>query len=490
MRILDMIFYWAKAKPDHVAIIQPDMILTFKELAQRIEQAVEKIVELDLNPQEPVAVLIEHRARQLIVCFALMNLGLTMAPAFAGLLPDLRAHGINTIIHDGKNVPLPGSKNILFDDSWFRTTAKRAGRLTQGIAPLQEHAELIFFTSGSTGFPKKTIYPADTLLERLGRPSPLVEGSFARTLIVSGIDGSFGFFPCWAILSGGRTVCFAPIGEASLLLVSSHRIDYIIASPQQTLELVALAEKGGGYQLDSMKAFRLGGGIVTKALISRIQGSFCPNVVISYGSTEAGPMAFASYDTIANVPGAVGIIAPWAELEIVDGAGNVLPPGVEGQVRARTPNILQRLAAEKPEKKVDIQNVWYYPGDIGRLTEDGILCISGRVDDVLNRGGMSISAVDLDETLRSRAGIADAAVCGVMGDTGILQIWAGVVPQPDFDFDAFMQSLQEDEVLKRKLDVNLDRVLVVERIPRTQVGKIKRNELREMLLREKSAPRR
>ena len=80
------------------------------------------------------------------------------------------------------------------------------------------------------------------------------------------------------------------------------------------------------------------------------------------------------------------------------------------------------------------------------------------------------------------AGIADAGVCGIIGDTGILQIWAGVVPQPDFDFNAFMRSLQADEALRRKIEANIDRVLVVDRIPRTQIGKIQRGELREMLL--------
>jgi acyl-coenzyme A synthetase/AMP-(fatty) acid ligase len=309
----------------------------------------------------------------------------------------------------------------------------------------------------------------------------LIEGNFARTLIVPGIDGFYGFFPSWAILSAGHTICFAPVGPASLLLVSSHRINYIIASPQQALELVGVAEAGGGYETDSVKAFRIGGGLVTKDLVSRVQASFCPNVVITYGSTEAGTMAFATYNTIAHVPGAVGIVSPWADLEIVDNAGNPVGPGVEGQVKVRTPTLLERVAAESPGKDIDVANTWLYPGDLGRLTGEGILCISGRVDDVLNRGGASISAVELEEGLRSCAGIADAGVCGVVGDTGILQIWAGIVPGADFDLERFTKSLQENKALKQKVDTYLDRVLVVSRIPRTQVGKIRRKELQEML---------
>lgn len=481
MRILDMIFYWAKVRPDHVAIIQPDTILTFKTLAERVESVSWKVAEFNLDRQKPIAILIQHRVSQFVVCLALMELGFSIVPAYGELLPHLRAAGVSTFIHDGKDAVLPDGKKFLFNDSWFLALDKRKSKTRADLNPRQYSGDLIFFTSGSTGAQKKMIFTADAFLERLYRSNPLIEGNFARTLIIPGLDGTYGFFPSWAILSAGHTVCFAPVGEASLLLISSHRINYIIASPQQALELVALAERGGGYQLDSLKAFRIGGGMVTEDLVRRIQASFCPNVIITYGSTEVGTMAFATYNTIAHVPGAVGIVAPWAQVEIVDQAGNVVAPGVEGQIRARTPTLLERLAVGKRGEDIDLRNAWLYPGDLGRLTEEGILCISGRIDDVLNRGGVSISAADLDETLRSCVGIADAGVCGVMGDTGILQVWAGLVPNRDFDLEAFMRSMQEDEVLKRKLETNIDKVLVVDRIPRTQVGKIKRNELREML---------
>src|SRR5262249_55725493 len=153
----------------------------------------------------------------------------------------------------------------------------------------------------------------------------------------------------------GDTICFAPVDQTALLLMSSHRINYIIASPQQALGLVGVAESGGSYQLDSLKAFRIGGGVVTKDLVSRVQAMFCPNVGISYGSTEAGTIAFAPYNAIAHVAGAVGIVAPWADLEIVDNAGNAVGPGVEGQLRVRTP-----LAAENSGKDIDVKNTWVY----------------------------------------------------------------------------------------------------------------------------------
>jgi acyl-coenzyme A synthetase/AMP-(fatty) acid ligase len=485
MRILDMIFYWAKVRPDHPAIIQPDVILTYKALAEGIESVTKKIAELNLNPQQPVAVLIEHPARQLTVCFALMHSGFPAATIYRDLLPHLPAAGIDTLIHAGKDIILPGGNNIRFDDSWLIAKAESFAIEAKSRKLSDKDGGLLTFTSGTTGIPKKSLRPAKAFLDSLDLVNVMGESEFSRTLSIPGVNGSFGFVRAWSILSIGKTICFTSPGESTLLLLSTYRIEYIVASPVQALDLVETVEKNGGYQLDSLKLIRIGGSLITKDLINRVRANLCPQVMISYGSTEAGQMVFGSYDMIANIPGAVGFVAPWAEVEIVDDAGNILPAGVEGRVRGRTPIFVERFTAENPDRKIDTKNLWWQSGDIGRLTEDGVLCIAGRSDDVLNRGGVSISAAHLDETLRSCPGIADAAVCGVWDDSGILEIWAGVVPQPDFDIDVFLRSLEQDAALKRKLDKNLNRVFVVARIPRTQVGKIQRNELREMLLKMK-----
>src|SRR5438045_3840854 len=68
-----------------------------------------------------------------------------------------------------------------------------------------------------------------------------------------------------------------------------------------------------------------------------------------------------------------------------------------------------------------------YPGDIGRLTDKGVLCIGGRREDVLNRGGVKLATTDVEEFLLAAPGVRDAGVCSVMGETGFAEIWVGVV---------------------------------------------------------------
>ena len=103
---------------------------------------------------------------------------------------------------------------------------------------------------------------------------------------------------------------------------------------------------------------------------------------------------------------------PVHEVEIVDAADNVLPVGSEGFVRLRTTQFLLNFQIDDP-------NTWYYPGDVGWLTDDGVLCIAGRKGDVVNRGGVKLSMTDFEDFLRSCPGVKDAGVCTLMGIVGL-----------------------------------------------------------------------
>jgi acyl-coenzyme A synthetase/AMP-(fatty) acid ligase len=483
MNVVDMIFHWAREQPDRPAIIQPDMIMTYKEFAKAINSVAKRISNYKLDQTQPVAVSIHHAIKRLVACFALMRCGMAVAPIHESMLPIVREHGITNLIHMREAETLVGGNNIQFDDSWLLAGASSSPVHISHGNLAGDSSAMIFFSSGTTGRPKKIVHTNEALLERLKLANVTGDASFPRALIVAGLDGSFGFFSAWTIFFAGGTACFAPFGAPMLLMLSTYKIEYIVASPRQALTLLEVVEKSGGYQLGSLKTIRIGGSLVSRQFIQQVRANLCPNVLITYGTTEAGTVALASYDTIVNTPGAVGFVLPFAELEIVDESGIVVPAGVEGRIRCRTPIFLKNFTANNPGVTGPDRNVWFYPGDYGHLTADGKLCVSGRADDVINRGGHKFSAIDLEETLRSCRGIDDAAVCNVWGASGIEEIWAGIVPRPDLNVDDFIHSLEKDPTLRARFDSNIDQVFVVDLIPRTQAGKIQRNELRNVLLR-------
>jgi acyl-coenzyme A synthetase/AMP-(fatty) acid ligase len=175
---------------------------------------------------------------------------------------------------------------------------------------------------------------------------------------------------------------------------------------------------------------------------------------------------------IADIPGAVGFVAPEVELEIVDEAGHVLPHGSEGFVRLRTPQFVKNLPPAESAA------AWFYPGDIGWLSDNRVLCIAGRTGDVLNRGGVKLSITDFETFLLSCPGVKDAGICTVMASAGFEEVWIGVVLEPSVDMAAFRQSIESNA----GFGTSIDKLFVVETIPRGTMGKIQRDELKKMLL--------
>src|SRR5881397_4033053 len=114
---------------------------------------------------------------------------------------------------------------------------------------------------------------------------------------------------------------------------------------------------------------------------------------------------------IAGIPDAVGFVVPEVKVEIVDASDALLPVGAEGFVRVQTP-FSSALAPGADSKK------WYYPGDIGWLTDNGVLCIAGRREDVLNRGGVKLATTEFEEFLCAAPSVRDAGVCSVKGEAG------------------------------------------------------------------------
>ena len=174
---------------------------------------------------------------------------------------------------------------------------------------------------------------------------------------------------------------------------------------------------------------------------------------------------------VADIPKAVGFVIPEAEVQIVDADGKILPPGSEGAVRLRTTQFLENFA-------ITDSDTWYYTGDIGWLTKNGVLCIAGRDGDVLNRGGVKLSISDFEEFFRSRPGVLDAGISTLMGSSGFEEVWVGLVLSSSADLDGLRNSIDTSGNYSR----NFDRLFAVEAIPRGALGKIQRDALRTMLM--------
>jgi acyl-coenzyme A synthetase/AMP-(fatty) acid ligase len=478
MNVIDMIFFWARIDPHRAAIIQPEIVTTFQGLTDAIESVSERIDRLGLDPQEPIAVSIANPSYLAAAAFAVLRCGYTLALVNPPLFPQLQPSGIRNLIYDTQGLVLSGGRNIRFEASWLPASAPSAKRQPYRPRPLND-VSTISFTSGTTGLPKMHVMRRAALEQRFACPiTSLANGSHQKALIMPGIGGGFGFNRTCEMLFAGKTACFAPSADEGLWLVGTFDIDCIIASPQQALGLAEAQEGRARDPLSSLQCLCIGGAAVPPGMAQRLRSRVCRRIIIYYASTEAGTAASAPADVIENVPNAVGFVSPDVELEIVDEADNVLPVGAEGLVRLRTQQMRLNHDPAKPAPAPNSKASWFYPGDVGRLTEDRILCVTGRSSDVINSGGVKISAAKIEEIVQALPEIREAAACGIVGPSGLEELWLAVVAEGQIDTEAIRRLLKENkQVLLAPAEVFL-----VDALPRGDLGKIQRYRLKEQLL--------
>jgi acyl-coenzyme A synthetase/AMP-(fatty) acid ligase len=465
MHIVDMVYFWARTIPQRPAVIQPDLVLSYSALAEGIERAAKHFAGSISDKSKPVTVSLASDPRMLIASLGLLRAGFHIIVASRNQLAHISPDDSRTLVTDRDGATLSDRTNIVFEESWMQ-----AGARAPLLQPRTRNADIFFFTSGTTGRPKLVVRTQPAWDQRILFNGTSAFADYERALLVAGLASAYGFTRAYEVLYAGKTLCFAPVGQPTLWLANTFDIDLIIASPQQALGLADIQENITRYPLAALKAIRIGGSVMSRDGIRRITNHLCRNIIIAYSSTEAGIVAIAPHDMIANIHNAVGFVVPEAEVQIVDAGDNIMPVGTEGFVRLRTTQFLLNFVIEDP-------NTWFYPGDVGRLTDEGVLCIAGRTGDVVNRGGVKFSVTDFEEFLRSCPGVKDAGVCTMMGASGFEETWIGLVLDPSADIGTLRQGIEANE----NFGTNIDKLFVIETIPRGTLGKIQRDELKTML---------
>jgi acyl-coenzyme A synthetase/AMP-(fatty) acid ligase len=471
MHIVDMVYFWARTIPLHPAVIEPAGSINYASLAQAVESAADYYARNIEDKSKPVAVSIQTGSKLLVALLGLLRAGFSVVLGNKPVFQHLSSAGANTLVFERDTAALEGGTNIPFDDNWL-SFGIRADKQNKPIPQTRTNGgDILCFTSGTTGRPKVVVCPQSSWQQRVLFPLNSAFSNYERMLIVPGLVTSWGLSRAYEALHSGRTVCLAPPGAATLWMANTYDVDTILVSPQQALELAELQEKATHFPLSALKSVQIGASTISRASILRVQKALCRNVIMFYGSTEAGVAALAPYDMIAGVSGAVGYIMPGVDVEIVDAADRVLPVGREGFVRVRSQVFAENMAAAGSSDQ------WFYPGDLGSITETGMLCIAGRNSDVVNRGGEKLSIIDIENFLLTCFGVNDAAVCTVMGQTGFSEVWAALVLAPSADMAALRYSIESNAQYKN----NIDKIFVVEAIPRGTLGKVQRDDLKKML---------
>jgi acyl-CoA synthetase (AMP-forming)/AMP-acid ligase II len=221
------------------------------------------------------------------------------------------------------------------------------------------------------------------------------------------------------------------------------------------------------------------GAIMPATLNREFEERFGIRLLDGYGITETSTMVTMNWPSGGRILGSCGIPLPGLAVRIVDASGGDLAPGQEGELIVRGPNVMAGYHNKPEETRNALRAGWYHTGDLAKCDENGFVTITGRLKELIIRGGQNIAPAEIEEVVNSFAAVLDSAVVGIphehLGEVPALF----VVPRP--------QQAIENEALLAHCRRHLSAykvphvVRLIAEIPRTGSGKIIRYKLRELI---------
>jgi len=262
----------------------------------------------------------------------------------------------------------------------------------------------------------------------------------------------------------------------ALALIERHGITMLSGVPT-TYQMMADHPAWASTDLSSLQKLTCGGSAVPTRILNAYEErglSFSQG----YGMTETSPGATSlSPEKTREKQGSVGLPHFFTDVRIADEHGDVVPRGTVGEIEVAGPNVfLGYHGLPEATAQVFTDDGWYRSGDLGYLDEDGYLFIADRLKDMIISGGENIYPAEVENLIADIEGVSGVAVVGIPDERWGEVPWAVVTLRDGAEVDTEAVRAHLDGLVARyKLPKN---VIVVEDLPRTASGKIRKGDLR------------
>lgn len=348
----------------------------------------------------------------------------------------------------------------------------------------------ITFTSGTTSCPKGVCHRAGSVVENASFFNNLTGLSAdSRMVHVMPMAYMAGFHN--TILSplaaGGSVVLSPPFNAATALQfwtpAVAHSANAVWLSPTMAVFLARLNRDSAiaEWTHRHMHAVFIGTAPLPATTKRVFEEAFGVEALESYGMTE---VMFVSCNSVRfrRKAGSVGRLLALVEAESRDPSGRSLPVGQEGELWIRSPQaMVGYLDPDTSQSVQPLADGWLATGDVGRVDADGDLFITGRLKDMIIRGGANVSPRAVEEVLLTCPGIRDAAVIGIPHAFWGEEVIAVLLLQPGMALDQVQAHAQTRCRAELPTDAVPARFVVQTEFPRTSTGKVQKSQLRESL---------
>lgn len=476
MNVVTPILDHASARPNAPALITPNVVIRYGQLGSAIESAAARLIEAGIAPGDVVSISLNNSPLNFVLFFALARIGAVSTTNLADNPPKVaealaRELGCKAVCHGSTGHPIRGIRSLPVDQSWMRASA---GARALPPVPLEEGSLWrIVWSSGTTGEPKPIPFTHGGTFARVSaKVAYWGAGPQDRVLPVMSINASFALTVCLTTLFAGGTVILGRAAGTEGLIdtVDRNAVTLLATSPFILSRLVTNSTVAGA--MPTLARVLVGGGTMNESLRRAAQSFFQGSVHSTYGATEAGDVAIGDCAVLDREPDAVGRLVPAAEVEAVDAEDRPLPRGQTGTLRIRVAGMVDRYLGNPDLTARVFRNGWFYPGDVGCVTPDGIVRVVGRTDELMNFDGLKVSPASVESA------IADAIPAA---EVGVVKLDQAGRPPSLVVAVAGGGVVDEERVIKAcrsKVSTKIEiHVVPVDAIPRNAMGKIVRRDL-------------
>ena len=479
--------------------------ITWRQFEQKANQAANLLLTRGIKRGDKVAILLMNSLEWLPIYFGILKTGalavpmnyrytaeeiqyclelsdsttLIYGPEFTDRVAQIQGNvrGLSTIFFVGKDIP-SGAEDFCQYLTYCSKTAP-------AIELKEEDEAAIYFSSGTTGFPKAILHIHKALINS-ARTEQAHHGQTRNDVFLC-IPPLYhtGAKMHWfgSLLSGSRSVLLRGVSpEWILQTVSQEKATIVWLLVPWAQDILDAIDRGElqleKYLLDQWRLMHIGAQPVPPSLIKRWMQIFPHHQYdTNYGLSESiGPgCVHLGVENISKV-GAIGIPGYLWEAKVLDSTGGQVPMGEVGELCVRGPGVMQCYYKNPTATKEILRDGWLWTGDMARCDEDGFIYLVDRKKDVIITGGENIYPVQIEDFLRSSEKIKDAAVIGLPDDrlgeiaAAVIELKPGCTAT-EAEIDMFCQELPR---YKRP------RKIIFANIPRNPTGKIEKPKLRSI----------
>ncbi len=348
---------------------------------------------------------------------------------------------------------------------------------------------MIVYTSGTTGKPKGVV---STHLNIQAQITSLIEAwewsaadYILHVLPLHHIHGIINVLSC-ALWAGAKCEILPRFDAREVWDTFIQRdLTLFMAVPTMYVKLMAAWETGSPSRQNLMLAgcgkLRLmvsGSAALPVSVLKKWESVTGHTILERYGMTEIG-MALSNPLHGERMPGYVGTELPGVEVRLVDDAGNPVSPGIQGEIQVRGPNVFMEYWQQPEETEKAFSDGWFWTGDIA-VVERGSYRILGRKGtDIINTGGYKVSALEIEEVLRSHPAVRECAVVGLEDPTWGERVCAALILRSGLELTLEeLRSWGKTKLAPYKVPT---RLVVLKDLPCNPLGKVTKPALRQLL---------